>query len=89
MLGNDGHPNVVAALSARLSGSEAPLADTAKIRRKSPLALLPGLDPGIGGSLPLPARGERVGVRGWITAAGSRAERGCAGSEGRNLDLTA
>ena len=29
-----------------------------------PLTLLPGLDPGIRGSLPLPASGERVGVRG-------------------------
>jgi hypothetical protein len=37
---------------------------TGNARPNLPLTLLPGLDPGIRGSLPLRARRERVGVRG-------------------------
>jgi hypothetical protein len=40
-------------------------------RRRLPLTLLPGPDPGIRGSLPLPASGERAEVRGTVgTTAG-------------------
>jgi hypothetical protein len=37
---------------------------TISARRRPPLTLLPGRDPGMRESLPLPASGERVGVRG-------------------------